>query len=80
MASTLNLLPQPQKVAFNGGVLDLIGGGRIALDSPHPQELLFTARQLQVALETATGKSWSIAGSAAGQVLLTLDTAIAQAE
>lgn len=80
MTSDFNLLPQPQKVAVNSGELDLDGGGRIALNTPLPQDLLFTARQLQAALDTATGKHWAIAGGASGQVLLTLDSAIARAE
>lgn len=49
----LNLLPQPLKAAFNRGELDLDGGGRIALNTPLPQNLLFPARQLQAALVSA---------------------------
>ncbi len=80
MHSELNLLPQPQQATFTGGTLSLEQGGRIALNVPRPAVLLFSARQLQAALETATGDSWSIAGGATGQVMLCLDNAIARAQ
>ena len=80
MNAELNLLPQPQKATLTGGLLSLEQGRRIALNSARAAEMFFTARQLQAALKATTGKTWSIAGGAAGQVMLTLDTAIAQAE
>ena len=80
MTSQLNLLPQPQEVTFSGGVLNLENGGRIALQTSRPADLLFAAQQLQSALEAATFAKWSVAGGASGQVQLTLDPAIKRAE
>ncbi len=80
MTSKLNLLPQPQQATFTGGTLSLEQAGRIALNSARPADLLFTARQLQSALETATDNSWSIAGGASGDVMLTVDAAIERAQ
>jgi len=80
MSMELNLLPQPQKVTSSGGALNLEVGGRIALNSGRPADLLFAARQLQAALEAATGGNWQIAGGDRGQVMLALDSAIGQAE
>lgn len=80
MRPDLNLLPQPQKVAFNGGALELKAGGRIGLNSARSADLLFAARQLQSALEAATSEPWQIAAAGSGQVTLALDSAIAQPE
>ncbi len=80
MSSQLNLLPQPQAVTFGGGLLNLAQGERIALSVARATDLLFSARQLQSALEAATDNKWSVAGGASGQVKLTLDAAIARAQ
>ena len=80
MSSQLNLLPCPQAVMFSGGVLNLAQGERIALNVARPADLFFTARQLQSALEAATDDKWSVAGGASGQVILTLDAAIARVQ
>ena len=76
MGLELNLLPRPQKASFSGGTLSLAAGGRIALNVARPADLLFSARQLQAALEAATGERWTVAGGAGGPVQLTLDAAI----
>ena len=80
MNSELNLLPQPQAVTFSGGMLNLERGGQVALKTARPADILFTARQLQSALEATTGNTWSVVGGASGQVTLTLDSAIARSE
>ena len=78
MHSELNLLPQPRQATFTGGTFSLEQGGPIALNVTRPADLLFTARQLQAALQAATGNPWSIAGDASGQVTLALDPALAR--
>ena len=80
MSAELNLLPQPQEVTFSGGMLNLERVGQIALNTARPADLLFTAQQLQSALEAASLAKWSLAGGASGQVKLTLDPAIKRAE
>ncbi len=80
MNRALKLLPQPQQLTFTGGALNLDRGEQISLKASRPADLLFSAQQLQSALEGATHARWSLAGGASGQVTLTLDPAIARAE
>ena len=75
MSTNLLLLPTPRRLTYLGGEMPLSDNRLIALTSADPQELLFTAGQVQQSLHKV-GIQWDIvAGNAAPleQVGLTLN-------
>jgi len=65
MTASILLLPLPRRLTHHAGQLDLPADALILLDGPAPAEMLFTAQQLQEALQTCANRHWQIA---AGQL------------
>ncbi|HEY9078387.1 MAG TPA: glycoside hydrolase family 20 zincin-like fold domain-containing protein [Anaerolineaceae bacterium] len=65
MDRNMFFLPVPRRVIYLDGDFALGDQAMILIDHPEPQQVLFTAKRLQSALETSAGKHWEITASKA---------------
>ena len=65
MTENLVFLPHPRHLTHLEGVFKLTPESVILLDAPCPQDILFSARRAQAALQEHLGLSWSLAAGRA---------------
>lgn len=60
MSTSLKLLPAPRKLELLAGQFTFQPARLVLLDCPQPQDLLFTARQAQQALQSCLDLDWQL--------------------
>jgi hexosaminidase len=82
--SDILLLPRPQKITLLEGQVELKNDQQIAIQSPSPDRLSYTANRAREALSTYAGLNWQVANDAPSAnnvgLLLTIDPSLEPVE